>query len=68
MVPPAAVTALGAELSAAGADWQIHAYGGVMHGFTNPKAAAPENGVLYDAAADRRSWANLLLFLKECFA
>lgn len=68
MVPPAAVTALGAELSAAGADWQIHAYGGVMHGFTNPKAAAPENGVLYDAAADRRSWAHLLLFLEECFA
>jgi dienelactone hydrolase len=68
MVPPSAVTALGEELSAAGADWQIHAYGGVMHGFTNPKAAAPENGVLYDAAADRRSWANLRLFLEECFA
>ncbi|QAY77637.1 dienelactone hydrolase family protein [Sphingosinicella sp. BN140058] len=68
MVPPEAVTALGKELTAAGADWQIHAYGGVMHGFTNPKAAAPENGVLYDAAADRRSWASLRLFLEECFA
>lgn len=68
MVPPEAVTALGRELTTAGADWQIHAYGGVMHGFTNPKAAAPENGVLYDVAADRRSWASLRLFLEECFA
>ena len=66
MVPPAAVSALAAELSAAGADWQIHAYGGVMHGFTNPKAAAPDQGVLYDERADRRSWAALQLFLEEC--
>jgi len=68
MVPPEAVTALAGELSAGGADWQIHAYGGVMHGFTNKKAAAPENGVLYDPAADRRSWAALLTFLEDCFA
>jgi dienelactone hydrolase len=68
MVPPAAVTALGQELTAAGADWQIHAYGGVMHGFTNPKAAAPENGVLYDPRAAGRAWSSLLLFLEECFA
>jgi dienelactone hydrolase len=68
MVPPASVTALGHELTAAGADWQIHAYGGVMHGFTNPNAAAPENGVLYDPRAAGRAWASLLLFLEECFA
>ncbi|MEA3048441.1 MAG: hypothetical protein QOG84_277, partial [Sphingomonadales bacterium] len=30
MAPPASVDALGAELTRAGADWQIHAYGGVM--------------------------------------
>ena len=67
MVPPEAVTALAAELSAAGADWQIHAYGGTMHGFTNPKANAPENGVLYNAVAARRSWQSLGAFLAECF-
>src|SRR5262245_54587000 len=38
MVPPEAVVALGQELTAAGADWQIHAYGHVGHGFTNPNA------------------------------
>ncbi|TFI58777.1 dienelactone hydrolase family protein [Sphingomonas parva] len=68
MVPPEAVTALAAELSAAGADWQIHGYGGTMHGFTNPKANAPENGVLYNAVAARRSWESLKLFLAECFS
>lgn len=68
MVPPQAVVALGEELTRAGADWQIHAYGGVMHGFTNPNANAPENGVEYDAAADRRSWSALEAFLAEVLA
>ena len=68
MVPPDAVTALAAELTAAGADWQIHAYGGTMHGFTNPKANAPANGVMYNPVAARRSWKSLVAFLEECFA
>jgi dienelactone hydrolase len=68
MAPPASVEALGAELTRAGADWQIHGYGGVMHGFTNPSANDPERGLAYDAAADRRSWAALEAFLAECFA
>ena len=68
MAPPAAVTALGEELTRAGADWQLHAYGGVMHGFTNPAAADPERGVQYDAAADRRSWTALEAFLAEALA
>jgi dienelactone hydrolase len=38
MVPPDMVVALGNELTAGGADWQIHAYGNVGHGFTNPQA------------------------------
>ena len=38
MVPPDKVVALGQELTEAGADWQIHAYGHVGHGFTNPHA------------------------------
>jgi dienelactone hydrolase len=68
MAPPADVEALGAELTRAGADWQIHAYGGVMHGFTNPSANDAERGVLYDARADARSWASLEIFLAECLA
>jgi dienelactone hydrolase len=66
MVPPAQVVALGEELTQAGADWQIHGYGGVMHGFTNPTAANPDGGLQYDEAADRRSWAALEGFLAEC--
>ncbi|NWG72100.1 MAG: dienelactone hydrolase family protein [Parvularculaceae bacterium] len=68
MVPPEQVTALGKELTEAGADWQIHAYGGVMHAFTNKAAKDPAFGTVYDARADRRSWASFMDFLGECFA
>jgi len=67
MVPPKDVEELGRELSAAGADWQIHAYGGTMHGFTNPGANAPDNGLAYNAVAEARSWRSLVAFLEECF-
>ena len=68
MVPPEAVEALGKELTEGGADWQIHAYGNVGHGFTNPKAhEIGIKGVEYDEAAARRSWASLELFLAEIF-
>ena len=67
MVEPDQVLALSRELSAAGADWQIHAYGGTMHAFTNPAANDPEFGTVYNADADRRSWQSLQLFLAEIF-
>ena len=67
MAPPADVEALGRELSEAGADWQIHAYGQTMHGFTNPAANSPENGLQYDPVAEARSWRSLVAFLEECF-
>lgn len=66
MVPPKAVVALGNELTAGGADWQIHCYGHVGHGFTNPNASALGiAGVAYDEAAERRSWTSLKSFLGE---
>jgi dienelactone hydrolase len=66
MVPPEAVVALGNELTAAGADWQIHCYGHVGHGFTNPSASQMGiAGVFYHEAAERRSWASLENFLGE---
>ena len=68
MVPPDAVVALSTELTEAGADWQIHAYGHVGHGFTNPRASdLGIDGVDYDEAAARRSWASLVNFLDELF-
>lgn len=69
MVPPDAVVALGQELTEAGADWQIHAYGHVGHGFTNPRAhEIGIAGVAYNEAAERRSWASLVNFLGEVLA
>jgi len=67
MAPPADVEALGKELTAAGADWQLHAYGGVMHAFTNPEANDPGFGTVYNAGADRRSWTAMKNFLGEIF-
>ena len=68
MVPPEVVVALGKELTDAGADWQIHCYGHVGHGFTNPNAhQLGIKGVAYDEAAARRSWAALEDYLAEVF-
>ena len=68
MVPPAKVVALGQELTAAGADWQIHAYGGVRHGFTNPGAdALGIPAVRYDAVAAERAWTAFISLLEEMF-
>ena len=68
MVPPDAVVALATELTEAGADWQIHAYGHTGHGFTNPNAhEIGIDGVFYMEAAARRSFASLYLFLDELF-
>lgn len=67
LAPPEEVAALGAELTAAGADWQIHAYGNTAHAFTNPNAADRAGGFSYDARAARRAWASCDAFLEECF-
>ena len=68
MTPPDATVALARELSAAGADWQIHAYGATMHAFTFPDANNAAGGILYNADADRRSWRALSDFLAEVFS
>ena len=67
MAAPDQALALADELTAAGADWQIHAYGNTVHAFTNPAANDVEHGTVYDANADRRSWQSLQLFLAEIF-
>lgn len=65
MGPPEDVLAIANELTAAGADWQLHAYGNTLHSFTNPQATDRANGMVYDEAADRRSWHAVLQFLDE---
>ena len=66
---PDKVVALGQELTEAGADWQIHAYGNVAHGFTNPNAhEIGIEGVRYNALAAERSWTSFINLLEELFA
>ncbi|HEX6785055.1 MAG TPA: dienelactone hydrolase family protein [Sphingomicrobium sp.] len=68
MVPPDKVVALGQELTEAGSDWQIHAYGHVGHGFTNPHASQLQiDGVAYNALAAERSWTSFINLLEELF-
>jgi dienelactone hydrolase len=65
--PPADVLALAAELTARGADWQLHGYGRAMHAFMAPFANDPERGIQYDEVTARRAWASLVDLLAETF-
>ena len=55
MARPDAAVALARELTAAGADWQMHMFGGAMHAFTNPGANDPAAGTVYHAPSHRRA-------------
>ena len=69
LVPPAEVAAFEAQMSRTDVDWQVHSYGGAVHGFTNPEADDAGSPALgYHAAADRRSWNAMLGLLQEAFA
>ncbi|MBT4161392.1 MAG: dienelactone hydrolase family protein [Gammaproteobacteria bacterium] len=67
MVPPEQVLDFENEMTAAGADWQMHAYGGTMHAFTNPSANDPAFGAVYNPVADRRSTQAIENFWAEVF-
>lgn len=68
MAPPSDVGTFAEEMKRINADWQLHAYPGVMHSFTNPNANDPDHGNEYDEDADRRSWAEMARFFEEVFA
>lgn len=56
-------------LAGAGATWQLNVYGGAKHAFTNPGAdALGMEGIAYDPWAHRRSWVDMLNFLRDRFA
>ncbi len=70
LAPPAAMVALGRELTEGGADWQIHAYGHTGHAFTGLPPGGGGSfppGFGYQPDADRRSWQALRNFLAELF-
>lgn len=62
LAPPGSVLALAKEMTEAGVDWQLHAYGHTVHAFTNPAREG-----MYSPAADRRSWRAMRDFLGELF-
>lgn len=66
-VPPPEVAAFEKEMTDAGVDWQLNAYGGAVHSFTNPQANNKSGGTAYDPAADRRSWEAMKAFFAEVF-
>ncbi|HEV2365919.1 MAG TPA: dienelactone hydrolase family protein [Caulobacteraceae bacterium] len=68
MATPRDVAALAKELTDAGADWQIHAFGHAMHAFTVKEANRPQMGLMYNEAAARRSRTLLKDFFREVFA
>lgn len=65
MAKPEDAVGFAKEMSEAGADWQLHAYGHTLHAFTNPDANNPDFGTVYSPDADHRSWEALKIFLKE---
>ncbi len=67
MAPPESVVDLGTELTEAGVDWQLHAYGLTYHAFTNPEANDAGMGTVFSPSANRRSWQAVVNFLEELF-
>ena len=65
-VPMPQVTTFIEEMNQAGADWQLIAYGGAMHGFAHDSEPMVP-GVAYHAAADSRSATAIRNFLVEIF-
>ncbi|MCK7579914.1 MAG: dienelactone hydrolase family protein [Chromatiales bacterium] len=68
-VPPDQVAAFENEMRKTGVDWQLVAYGGAVHSFTNPASGSDNSkGAAYNAAADARSWVAMQQFFNELFA
>lgn len=68
VVPHNDRAAFAQSMTNAGADWQMHVFGGVGHSYTNPAIDAYGlEGFAYNAGADRRSWAMMLAMLDEVF-
>ena len=65
MVPLDMVDTFQKEMTEAGADWQLHSYGGTYHAFTNPDANDPNLGTQFNKSANDRSWQSMKNFFAE---
>jgi len=67
-VPPKDVAAFEDEMRQANVDWQLAAYGGAVHSFTDWNAGNDNSkGAAYNEKADRRSWEAMKQFFAEIF-
>ena len=67
-VPQEQVNAFEDEMNEAGADWQLVAFSGAVHAFTQKMAGDdPSKGAAYNAKADARSWEYMQQFFAEIF-
>jgi dienelactone hydrolase len=67
-VPPSEVAAFEDEMRQGGVDWQLIAYGGAVHSFTDWNAGNDNSkGAAYNERADRRSWDAMKQFFAELF-
>lgn len=71
MIPATQVAAFKQEMANAGAYFRVVTYPGAKHSFTNPAADALGRKfnlpLAYNAAADKDSWQQLQVFLREVF-
>ncbi len=67
-VPVEQVNAFEAEMTKAGANWQVISYGNTVHSFTNPEADGSIQGIRYNKQSDERSWKAMRAFFDEIFA
>ncbi len=69
LVPPPEVAAFMDEMRMGKADWQLVAYGGARHSFSDPAAGDDRSKpTAYDALAAQRSWEAMRAALAEAFA
>jgi dienelactone hydrolase len=69
MNAPESLTTYVNAMNASSIDWQLIAYGGTRHSFTNPDADKRGMAALaYSPSADRRSWQHMTYFFDEVLA
>jgi dienelactone hydrolase len=69
IVPAEARASFIQEMKEAGADWQLHVFGGVGHSYTNREVNAQAiPGFAYDERADSRAWELMLSLFDEVFS
>jgi dienelactone hydrolase len=67
-IPEATLQAVRKALDEHKVDYEMIYYGGAVHSFTVPEAdKAGMPGIAYHAAADRRSWRDMLALFHEVF-